>query len=58
MTKTEVARFEFESKRENFYDEKGNPFLVRCPKCGRENWAPSVASGTCYWCQWKAPKKG
>lgn len=25
-------------------------FLVRCPKCHAENWAPSVSSGICAWC--------
>jgi ribosomal protein S27E len=25
-------------------------FLVRCPVCGQENWAPAVASGTCAIC--------
>ena len=24
--------------------------LIRCPKCGKENWAPQVASGYCAWC--------
>lgn len=25
-------------------------YLVRCFKCGRENYAPAVASGQCAWC--------
>lgn len=30
--------------------------LIRCPKCGRENYAMSVASGQCSWCGWQANK--
>lgn len=28
----------------------GTILLIRCPRCGRENWAPSVAGGICAWC--------
>lgn len=31
-------------------------FLVRCPKCGRENWAMAVSSGECCWCGYNANK--
>lgn len=24
--------------------------LIRCPRCGRENYALNVASGKCTWC--------
>jgi len=48
---------EFEDQRENFYDNKGRPFLVRCPKCRKENYAPAVATGKCAWCGWEAPDK-
>ena len=41
-----------EDCRENFRDDDGNPFVVRCPKCRRENWAMAVASGQCAWCWW------
>lgn len=41
-----------ENCRENFRDENGNAFVVRCPKCKRENWAMAVASGQCSWCGW------
>ena len=47
-----------EDCRENFRDENGNPFVVRCPKCGRENWAPAVASGMCSWCGWHEANVG
>lgn len=26
-----------------------NP-IIRCPKCGRENYALAVAKGICVWC--------
>lgn len=42
---------------ENFYDKKGNPFMVRCPVCAKENYAMSVASGQCCWCGYTEPKK-
>lgn len=35
----------------------GKLFMVRCADCGRENWAPAVASGQCAWCGYKAQKK-
>jgi ribosomal protein L37E len=41
----------------NFYDEKGNYYMVRCPECGRENYAPSVASGVCAWCSYNGNTK-
>lgn len=34
---------------ENFISY-GQIFLVRCPKCQRENYIPNVASGICTWC--------
>jgi ribosomal protein L37E len=40
---------------ENFKVD-GKTYLVRCPKCGRENWAPAVASGVCAWCGYDANK--
>lgn len=33
-----------------YYPDTGILLLIRCPKCGRENWAPHVASGICAWC--------
>jgi ribosomal protein L37E len=35
-------------------DAEGKLYLQRCPRCGNENWAPSVASGTCAWCGYAA----
>lgn len=45
---------EFSDKPANFIGPDGRKYLVRCPACGRENWAPAVASGTCAWCGWAA----
>lgn len=36
--------------------EDGGIGLIRCPDCGRENYAMSVASGVCCWCGFKANK--
>lgn len=40
----------------NFRAEDGRLFLMRCfacePERGMENWAPSVATGTCAFCGW------
>ena len=39
----------------------GRLFLVRCfacdPKRGRENYAMSVSSGVCAWCDWQEKEK-
>lgn len=32
----------------------GKVYLVRCPKCGLENWTPAVAHGICAWCGYNA----
>lgn len=45
-------RKEYKAQEPNFYDKQGNLFLVRCPTCKRENYAPAVASGECAWCGW------
>ena len=42
--------------RENFRDKCGNPFVVRCPSCKRENWGAAVSSGECAWCGWSECK--
>jgi len=36
---------------------KSKIFMVRCPRCTRENYAPNVASGQCTWCRYKAKEK-
>ena len=32
-------------------------FMVRCPKCNKENYAMNVASGQCTWCGYVAKDK-
>lgn len=32
------------------YYPDGTLLLIYCPKCGRENYALSVADGICCWC--------
>ena len=39
---------------EVFKGDDGNLYLVRCPKCGRENYAVAVANGQCCWCGYEA----
>lgn len=36
--------------RVGFLSDSGEVFLQRCPQCGSENYAPSVALGICAWC--------
>ena len=36
------------------FKSKGKVYLVRCPKCDRENWVGSVTSGQCCWCGYDA----
>jgi ribosomal protein L37E len=33
---------------------KNKLYLVRCPECGKENYAMAVSSGYCAWCGYKA----
>ena len=41
-----------------FWVEKENMlYMVCCPICGAENYAPNVASGICTWCGWNANKE-
>lgn len=37
-------------------DKEDKLYMIRCPKCKHENWAPSVASGICSWCGWDVNK--
>jgi ribosomal protein L37E len=42
-----------------FYAERHGEkviYLVRCFKCGKENYAPAVATGKCSWCGFDANK--
>lgn len=33
-----------------YYPDTDTMLLIRCPKCGKENYAIAVASGRCCWC--------
>jgi ribosomal protein S27E len=37
-----------------FRTQDGRFYLVRCPRCLRENPLPAVATGTCTWCGYVA----
>lgn len=41
------------AKAVEYYPETDEILLIRCPECGRENYAPAVASGVCVWCGFK-----
>jgi hypothetical protein len=32
-------------------------YLQKCGRCGRENWAPAVSTGSCAWCGWVPPRE-
>lgn len=34
----------------NFCDDRGDVYLVKCPKCKKENYSLAVVSGQCAWC--------
>ena len=34
----------------NFKNKDGRLFMVRCPRCEEENYAPAVPSGICVNC--------
>lgn len=44
------TREEAMNTRDNFVGGDGRLYLVRCPVCIKENWAPFVMSGRCAWC--------
>lgn len=47
-----------EKPKGHVFTEDGKTYLVRCPECYAENYAPAVASGVCAWCNYNAnPKK-
>lgn len=39
-----------------YKNKKGIICIVKCPKCGRENYTPKVHSGQCYWCGYNPNK--
>jgi hypothetical protein len=34
------------------FESDGKLYLVKCKRCGVENYGPMVASGECAWCGW------
>ena len=49
-----MAEAELEMDK-NFVSD-GKVYLIRCPKCKRENYSLSVSSGICAWCGYDANK--
>lgn len=45
-----------EQKMEENFEADGKKYLVKCPKCYKENYAPAVSSGICAWCGYDANK--
>lgn len=37
-----------------YYPDTKELLLIRCPKCGKENYALNVLSGICTWCGYDA----
>lgn len=37
-----------------FLRDDGKFCMIKCCACGRQNYAPSVMSGTCAWCSYDA----
>lgn len=36
------------------YEDTDTLLLIRCPKCGQENYAPNVIKSICTWCGYDA----
>lgn len=47
-----------EQKLDENFTANGKTYLVRCPKCKRENYSMAVSSGVCAWCGYDANKDG
>lgn len=37
-----------------YYPETKDLLLIRCPKCGKENYAMNTLTGICTWCGYDA----
>ena len=37
-----------------YYPDTNELLLIRCPKCGRENYVMNVWRGVCTWCGYDA----
>lgn len=45
-----MSKYKILAKGVEYYPDTDTLLLIRCPKCGRENYAPNVALGICTWC--------
>ena len=52
----EAKKMIVEDRGYAFKTESGKWYLVRCPKCNKENWSMAVSSGTCAWCNFDMNK--
>lgn len=46
-----------EKKKGEVFKDGADLFLVRCPKCSKENYLPAVATGQCAWCGYMAQEE-
>ncbi len=46
-----------EKELEDNFKVGDRTYLVRCPKCKKENYALQVSSGICAWCGYDANKE-
>lgn len=47
---------EFVKRGHGFMTDEKTVALIKCPKCGLENYAMNVLSGKCSWCPFDANK--
>ena len=45
-----MSKYKVLAKGVEYYPKDDMVLLIRCPKCGKENYALAVASGRCCWC--------
>lgn len=45
-----MSKVEILARGVEYYPEDDTLLLIRCPRCGAENYALAVASGVCVWC--------
>lgn len=38
----------------DYYPDRDECHLIRCPKCNRENYLMNVTAGVCTWCGYNA----
>lgn len=49
-----MGRVEHPAQGVDYYPDDNLVLLIRCPECGRENYALSVTLGICCWCGFNA----